>query len=276
MRDFIRFLDSYKNLLVFIVLQILCFTLVFRTSVFQRGVFLSSVNSVTGSMFETREGMRDYFHLAEENEQLVNENLWLIDKSKLAYEKVDKDYAMIDDTLFLKRYTFQAANVINSTKSALKNYVTLDKGRRHGVEDRMGVLSNMSLLGKVVKVTENYSLVEPVINLEFSVAAKLERSAYFGSLTWPGIDYRIAQLNEIPKEADINKGDKVVSRGAGSLFPAGIPIGKVEEVVLDDGGNFFNVIVRLDVDMSKLNKVMLIKDLHIEELDSLQSEIDLP
>lgn len=276
MRDFIRFLDSYKNLLIFIVLQIICLSLVFRTSVFQRGIFLSSVNSFSGSIFEKRENMRDYFHLAEENEQLVQENLKLIHASKLAYEKVDKDYAMIDDTLFLKRYSFQSANVINSTKSALKNYVTLDKGKRHGVEDRMGVLSGMSLLGKVVKVTENYSLVEPVINRDFSVAAKLERSAYFGSLTWPGEDYRIAQLNEIPKEADIQNGDKVVSRGAGSLFPAGIPIGEVEEVKLDDGGNFFSVLVRLDVDMSKLNKVMLIKDLHIEELDSLQSEIELP
>lgn len=276
MRDFIRFLDSYKNLLIFLLLQIVCLSLVFRTSIFQRGVFLSSVNSVTGSFYEWREGMRSYFTLDEENEQLVQENLTLLEQSRFSYERVDKNYALIDDTLYLKRFTFQYADVINSSKSRLKNYVTLDMGRIHGVEERMGVLSNMALLGRVDKVTENYSLVTPVINTEFSVGAKFQNSGYFGSLTWPGEDYRIARISEIPKEANIEKGEIVVTRGAGSNFPEGIRIGIVEEILLDEGGNFYDVLVRLDVDMSKLNRVVLIKDMHREELDSLQSDIELP
>ncbi|NND95274.1 MAG: rod shape-determining protein MreC [Flavobacteriales bacterium] len=276
MRDFIRFLDSYKNLLIFILLQIICFSLIFRTSIFQRGVFLSSVNSVTGAFYEWREGMRSYFYLDDENEQLMSENIELLEQSKFAYELVDKNYALINDTLYLKRFTFQYADVINSSKSRLKNYVTLDMGRKQGVEEKMGVLSNMALLGRVDKVTENYSLVTPVINTEFSVGAKFLNSGYFGSLTWPGDDFRIAQISEIPKEANITRGDIVVTRGAGSNFPEGIRIGTVDDVLLDEGGNFYDVMVRLDVDMSKLNRVILIRDMHREELDSLQSDMELP
>ena len=276
MRDFIRFLDAYKNLLLFILLQVICLTLVFRTSIFQRGVFLSSVNEVTGSFFDWREGLRNYFTLDEQNAQLVQENLILLDQSKFAYERVDKNYALIDDTLFLKRFSFQYADVINSSKNRLKNYVTLDMGRRHGVEERMGVLSGMSVLGRVDKVTENYSLITPLIHTEMTVAAKFQNSSYFGSLHWPGEDFRLARISEIPKEANIELGDVVVTRGAGSTFPEGIRIGVVDAVELDEGGNFYDVDVRLDVDMSKLNRVLLIRDFHKEELDSLQIGIDIP
>ncbi len=275
MRDFIRFLDSYKNLLIFIVLQILCFNFIFRTSVFQRSVMLSSINDLSGSIYSLRESATGFFSLSEENEQLMAENLELIERSKLSFEKVDRDYALINDTLFQRRYTFQYANVINSTKAELKNHITLDKGRKHGIVPRMGVLSGMSLVGRVEMVTENYSLVVPVISMEFVVSARLAQSGYFGRLTWPGDDYRMAILKEIPKEATITIGEVVVTRGSGSLFPSDISIGVVDRVELDEDGNFYDVFVMLDVDMSKLNRVMLIKDLHRSELDSLSNKIEL-
>lgn len=275
MRDFIRFLDSYKNLLIFIVLQVLCFLFIFRTSVFQRSAMLSSINDVSGSIYSLRENTTGFFSLSEENEQLIAENLELIERSKLSFEKVDRDYALINDTLFQRRYTFQYANVINSTKAELKNHITLDKGRKHGIEPRMGVLSGMSLVGRVDMVTENYSLVVPVISLDFVVSARLAQSGYFGRLTWLGDDYRMAILKEIPKEATITIGDEVVTRGSGSLFPSDISIGLVDRVELDEDGNFYDVFVSLNVDMSKLNRVMLIKDLHRGELDSLSKQIEL-
>ena len=275
MRDFIRFLDSYKNLLIFIVLQVFCFLFVFRTSVFQRTAMLSSINKVSSSIFTLRENTTGFFSLSEENEQLMAENLELLSQSKVSFEKVDRDYALINDTLFQRRYTFQYANVINSTKAELKNHITLDKGRKHGIVRNMGVLSDMSLVGRVDMVTENYSLVVPVISLDFVVSARLARSGYFGQLTWLGDDYRMAILKEIPKEATITIGDVVVTRGAGSLFPSDISIGAVERVELDEDGNFYDVYVTLDVDMSKLNRVLLIKDLHRGELDSLSAKIEL-
>jgi rod shape-determining protein MreC len=236
---------------------------------------LSSINKVSTSIFSMRESATGFFSLSEENEQLMAENLELIERSKLSFEKVDRDYALINDTLFQRRYTFQYANVINSTKAELKNHITLDKGSIHGIEPRMGVLSGMSLVGRVDMVTDNYSLVVPVISLDFVVSARLAQSGYFGRLTWEGDDFRMAILKEIPKEAIITLGDAVVTRGAGSLFPSDISIGVVDRVELDEDGNFYDVYVSLDVDMSKLNRVMLIKDLHRGELDSLSNKIEM-
>ena len=275
MRDFIRFLDSYKNLLIFIVLQVFCFLFIFQASVFQRIAMLSSINAVSSSIFTFRENTTGFFSLSEENEQLMAENLEMLARSEVSFEKIDRDYALINDTLFQRRYTFQYANVINSTKAELKNHITLDKGRKHGIVRNMGVLSDMSLVGRVDMVTENYSLVVPVISLDFVVSARLARSGYFGRLTWLGDDYRMAILKEIPKEATITIGDDVVTRGAGSLSPSDISIGVVERVELDEDGNFYDVYVKLDVDMSKLNRVLLIKDLHRGELDSISAKIEL-
>ncbi|NNC84273.1 MAG: rod shape-determining protein MreC [Flavobacteriales bacterium] len=275
MRDFIRFLDSYKNLLIFILFQVICLSLVFRTSVFQRGVFLSSVNEVSGSLYDMREDLRGYFHLQEENDQLGQENLSLIERSRIAFEQVDKNYALIDDTLFIKRFSFQYADVINSSKSKLNNYVTLNKGTRHGIESGMGVLSELSVVGRVIRVTENYALVMPVIHSDFQLAVQFADSRYFGYLTWPGDDFRMAKLGEIPTDATIEVGDRVITRGSGSSFPAGLEVGIVDRVELDEGGNFFDVHIELAVDMSKLNRVLLIKDLHRQELDSLTTGISL-
>lgn len=271
MRDFLRFLDSYKFFIAFTVLQLICLSFILRESVFQRTILLSSINGVTGSAFELREDLYSYFSLRETNEMLLEENLKLIDNRPISFQMIDKEYAMINDTLFSRRYTFQYANVINSTKELLDNYVTLDKGRRHGVEPRMGVLSGMRLLGRVEKVTENYSLVVPVIHRNFKVSAKIPATGHFGVLSWSGEDYRYAQLNQIPKEAKVQVGQIVVTRGAGSLFPPNIEIGEISDVDLESGSDFYILEVELNVDMARLNKVLLVKDLRAQELDSLEN-----
>ncbi len=79
MRDFLRFLDSYKFFIAFTVLQLICLSFILRESVFQRTILLSSINGVTGSAFELREDLYSYFSLRETNEMLLEENLILID-----------------------------------------------------------------------------------------------------------------------------------------------------------------------------------------------------
>jgi len=253
----------------FLILQLFCFSLILQESVFQRTILLSSVNSVTGSAFEQRDRLYSYFSLREANETLAEENLMLMDDRPISYEKVDKEYALINDTIYSKRYSFQYARVLNSTKTEMDNYITLNKGSMHGVEPRMGVLSGMRLLGRVEKVTEHYSLVVPIIHRNFKVSARLPVTGHFGVLSWSGADYRYAQLNEIPKEAKVEIGQPVVTRGSGSLFPPGIEIGNVSEVELEAGSDFYTITIALGVDMSNLNTVLLVKDLRAAELDSL-------
>ena len=273
MRDFLRFLDSYKYLITFLIFQLFCFSLILRESVFQRTIVLSSINSVTGAAFEQRDKLYSYFSLRDANDILKEENILLMDNRPISYQKVVKEYAIIDDTLYAKRYTFQYAEVLNSTKTEIDNYVTLNKGSLHGVERNMGVLSGMRLMGRVEKVTEHYSLVVPIIHRNFKVSARLPMTGHFGVLSWKGGDYRYAFLNEIPKEAKVKVGMPVVTRGAGSLFPPGIEIGTISEVELEEGSDFYTLTIALGVDMARLNTVLLVKDRMSSEIDSLDQFI---
>lgn len=275
MRDFIRFLNAYKHGLLFLLLQVISFSLLFEFGVFQRTVFLSSLNRVTSSIQAQTASWTDYFHLDEVNDQLRAENLDLLQRCELSLKDAGKEYVFAEpDAFYLKRYQFQYSHVLNSTKHLQNNYLTLDKGRAQGIMPSMGVISEMSLVGRVERATKEFALVVPIIHRGFEASAQLERSGHFGLLSWNGLDYRFAQLGQIPKEAKVQVGDRVVTRGAGSLFPEGILIGTISEAVIEEGANFYTLQVELAVDFSSIQDVMLVKDEQRVQLDSLT--VDMP
>ena len=81
-------------------------------------------------------------------------------------------------------------------------------------------------------------------------------------------------LNEIPYHVKIEKGDTLITSGYSAIFPEGILIGTVEDYHLKDG-NFFEIDVRLALDMRKLSNVIIIKNTMKEEQVQLEYENEI-
>lgn len=116
------------------------------------------------------------------------------------------------------------------------NTVTIDKGSADGIQERSAVLSleqgQDGLAGVVVEVAENTSKVLLVRDEEFSAAVTLQNGQEEGLLVGGGSG--AARVKYIPLQAEVAKGDKVVTSVNSSIFPAGILVGTVS-AVRDDG-----------------------------------------
>lgn len=208
--------------------------------------------------------------LAEQNSQLQGEIRRL--ESRLLQIENDTTYlkrrAFADENKFM----FHTARVVNVRRDNFKNIITIDKGEADGIREDMGVISTNGVVGIVKGVTDHFSLVLPIINIDSKISSIIKDKNGIGLLTWGGGDIRKASLEEVPNYVKVAVGDSVVTSGHSTIFPAGIKIGKIES--FDKGnGDSYDITVRLDQDYSSLMFVDVIDFGYSDELYELNEKI---
>ena len=88
------------------------------------------------------------------------------------------------------------------------------------------------------------------------MAAKIERSDAIGIIS--GSLEGTCRLKYLDLDEDIKVGDKVVSSGKNSRFPAGIPVGVVAKISRERSGLTLFAIVKPMVNLSSLEEVLVI------------------
>ena len=233
---------------------------------------VNSSNRVAASILESMHEISEYLSLKETNTSLSRENAEL--RSKLAsnfYTLAVKD-SSISDSLFLQQYTYTPARVVNSTINRRNNYLTLDKGSRHGIQPDMGVISSDGVVGIVKDVSEHYCTVMSLLHKNSRVSARFKKSNYFGSVVWSGEDSRKAELLEVAKHVKFKKGDTLVTTVFSTVFPEGVPVGTVSGYELKNDANFFDIDIKLATDYARLSHVYIVKNLLKDEQRKLEME----
>ena len=272
MRALIRFLQRHLILYVFLSLEGIAFFLLFQNNFIQRSAFVKASNAVSGRMHERVSVWRDYLHLREQNLQLLNENIELRNMLQGAFDVADTSRIFFSDSSKQQRYAYFPAKVINKSVTKQYNYITLDRGRNHGVAEDMAVIGTEGIIGIVYGVSNHFATVMPVINRNFRVSVKFKKNNYFGSLSWDGRSYRYATLNEIGLHIPVAKGDTLVVSGYSDSFPEGIPVGVVDKVEPKDG-SFYTINVLLATDFRKLHYVSIVEDIMKNERQNLEQQI---
>jgi rod shape-determining protein MreC len=181
------------------------------------------------------------------------------------------------DTLALRspagyQFEYIPAQVVNNSVNRLNNYITLNAGYLQGVRQDMGVVGPDGVVGVVRNVSANYSSVISVLNSKFKGSVKLSSNDFFGTLSWPGYDYRQAVVTEIPGHINVYEGDTIITSGLSTIFPAGELVGRVVEVGRPSGGSFFELKVLLNQDFKKLTQVYVIRNFRKMEQEKLEAE----
>ncbi len=258
MRNLINFIIKYAYTLVFILLETICFAFVFTGNGYQRASFFNSSNRLSASIEEKWSNITNFTKLKQVNDSLAIENL----KLRNNLERYRRDEIPSIDR---SGYEYISAKVVSASVNRNQNYITINKGKLHGVEPEMGVIGADGIVGIVVSVSEKYSTVLPVINPDSRISVKLEKNNYFGSLIWNGNRINQAILSEIPGYIDLKEGDRIVSSGYSAIFPDGVPVGKVKSFVKDPSTDFYEITINLFTDFNNLNYVYVIKNLNIKE-----------
>ena len=272
MRSLIRYLIKNHAFVLFVLLEILALTMVFSYNSFQKAKYLNSANHISGSVYNSFQSVKNYFGLTKVNRELAEENarLHMLIENRHESESIRDTLPELihnSDSMF----RFIPAQVINNSVNRPFNYITLNKGSRHGIKPDMGIVSTKGIVGVVAQVSESYAMGLSVLNRRWSISAKLEKSGYFGSLVWQDVDYRFASLTEIPLHVEISPGDTVVTSGYSSIFPEGIFVGTISDFSQPDGENYYDIEVKLAVDFKSLSYVEVIENLDKEEINLLEN-----
>lgn len=274
MRSLFRFLVKNYAFLLFILLEVLSFTLIYNFNSYQRSRYLNSSNKITATIYNSYNAVGNYFSLASVNRKLAAENARLKSLvSDLPYIRVTPysivSKAEITDSLY--RYT--SAKVINNSVDKQDNYITLNKGRKHGVKPDQGIINSDGVVGVIIHVSESFSLGFSVLNKRWGASAKLKKSGTFGPLSWDGTDSRYANLTGIPYHVELAVGDTVVTSSYSSVFPEGIMIGTVNSIEQPPGENYYKIIIELAVNFRALSYVDIVENLKKDELKALENRI---
>ena len=93
--------------------------------------------------------------------------------------------------------------MVNNSVIKRNNYITINRGRLHGILPEMGVISESGIVGIVMSVSDRYSTVLSLLNNNCKISAKIQKNDAFGSLVWDGVDPKYATLLDVNKHVPI-------------------------------------------------------------------------
>lgn len=152
-------------------------------------------------------------------------------------------------------YQLVSARVISIEKDNFIRSIVLDAGSDDGVGKNMPVIVPEGLCGKIIRVHRSSAVAQLMLDQSFRVAAIIERTRVDGIVSYESGDYCL--LKEVPRSADVNGGDVVITSGYSQIFPPNIRIGVVREAKEDRRSMFKTIKIVPSVDFSRVDDVFI-------------------
>jgi len=218
-------------------------------------------NAVTHSIRFARHTWSQYFYLvsaAKENKNIKKELRNAVEQNKKLNEIEFTNYRLRKLLNFKKSIDHQVlpAEVIGKDPSHWYKTILIDRGKSDGVQKGQSVVVPDGIAGQVAEVLNNYSKVLLIIDQNSAVDAIVQRTRARGVIKGDSTDRYIFKY--VLRKHDVRVGDTIVSSGLDGVFPKGLSIGYVSEVVKPSSGIFQDVTVMPFVDFEKLEEVLVL------------------
>ncbi|MGY0693181.1 rod shape-determining protein MreC [Virgibacillus sp. FSP13] len=170
----------------------------------------------------------------------------------------------LDKTESIRDFDPIQATVMSRTPERWVDQVTINKGIQDGVETNMAVITADGMVGKIQTASQFTSTVQLLTGFDqfnrISATISREKGKDIFGLIEEFDEESNSLLFKIIEESDkdLKKGELVVSSGMGGVFPAGLLIGKVKEVVPDQYGLTRTALVKPAANMYEINHVIVV------------------
>ena len=272
MRNLWIFISKYNAFFLFLIFEVTALIIYVKNNSFQRAEFINSANNVTGGLYAKADEFYGYLSLKEVNDSLARENADLRNTLKSSFYVDTITKHKVADTVYKQQYDYIVARVINNSVNRNNNYLTINKGSKQGIVKGMGVICNKGIVGKVVFVSDHFSLVQSLLHKDSQFSAMLADNKEIGDIEWSDdMNPHKGILKDVSNNARPKVGEWVVTSGY-SLFPVGVPIGKISSLHTKGGGYSLNMEVALSVDFSKLEYVDVVVNKFSKEQEALEAQ----
>ena len=138
-------------------------------------------------------------------------------------------YSELTDITFSKDYNFKIAEVVGYSNSFTEKNIIVNFGANNGIEKDFPVVSTNGIVGKVILVASNYSIILPYTNPNFKLSVKISRNNEQGILTANGVGDVF--VDYLPLDSEVSLGDTIVTSNLSKIFPQGFSVGIVEKIL---------------------------------------------
>lgn len=222
---------------------------------------INGISSGVGGFFSSIGANKNY---ARENEDLKKQIASLEDKLR-------ENDALTSENTRLRRLLelrekdtereYIAADIVANDLTNWSHTFTVDKGLVDGVTKNCAVVSSNGLVGYVYETGRTWAKVITIMDSSVSVGAKITRLNINSVISG---DIALAQdskcvMNYISKDTNVELGDYAVTSGNGGIYPQGLYIGKIVELLDDVSGLSQVAIIEPGTDFHDLSEVMIIK-----------------
>ncbi|HVW98446.1 MAG TPA: rod shape-determining protein MreC [Mucilaginibacter sp.] len=272
MRNLLIFITKYNAFFLFIIFEVGSLIIYIKYNSFQKASFINSANEVTGNLYAKVSEFNSYLSLKNTNDSLAKENARLRNELRSSFYIDTVKKHKVDDTVYKKQYEYIVARVVNNSTNTSYNYITINKGSKQGVGKGMGVICNLGIVGKVVYVSPNFAVVQSLLHKDSRFSAMLADNKEIGYVEWgDDLNPRMGVMKDVSNNALPKIGESVVTSGY-SLFPEGIPIGKISNLHTRTGGYTLNMEIVLAVDYNKLQYVDVVENKFAQEQEGLEAQ----
>lgn len=272
-----------KNKFFIICVSISVFLIIF-TSVFSimgmKNILKDGVNTLLYpfkwcglKLKDSAESFSQYFKsmdsLIEENKELKDKNIELNNKL-IDSQAIDEENARLREYLELKKtyndYTLADALIIAHEGEGYMTVLTLNKGSGDGIKVGMPVINSSGVVGSIFEVGYNWCKVRCIIEDSSGVGAYISRNGEIGIVEGDVMykDTNFCDLKYLSESSEIVEGDIIYTSGLGSIYPRGLPIGRVVSVKSNPHDRTMSAKLESFVDFSTLKYVMIVTSFDIE------------
>jgi rod shape-determining protein MreC len=279
MSNLFNFLKNKFHLFLFVLLLVVSIVMINRNMSYPHYIIATTGQQVAGPVYDFWNGLMSHFDLERENQDLTEQNRKLM-------QLLNANYLIQDDSTYiytietgdsLKRqkqqlFAYLNATVIFNTIHKTNNYMIIDKGAEDGITPDMAVIAPQGVVGIVDNVSAHFASVVSLLHPNSRLSAKIMPINQLGTILWDTENSEEVTLHDIPQHLNIEVGDKVITSGYSTVFPADIPIGEVSSKKSNTNNSFLNITVKLSTPFDKLNHVFVVKNLYRSELDTLKNK----
>ncbi len=203
----------------------------------------------------------DISKLQEENEELKKKNSEL-EQSLRELEIIKSENETLKEYVNLKdkyqNYKTIPAYIINKDITNYNETVVINVGEKDGIKPNMTVIADKGLVGHVISTTATTAKVQTIIDTASSVSSTISTSREAIIVTGTLEKESTLKATYIPTDATILENDKVETSGIGGIYPKGITIGTIKEVVNAKNITERYAYVETAVDFKKIETVLVI------------------
>ncbi|MEI7811908.1 MAG: rod shape-determining protein MreC [Ignavibacteria bacterium] len=205
--------------------------------------FVSKITEPFQTVFEAKRLREINAQLMLQVNRLREQGIQNAELKKLVALKDSSDYPLI------------AAEIVVRHVSTSQGSFIINAGENEKVQAGMPVINDQGLVGVIVSVAKDFSVLRTLSNNELKFAVRNQRSKFDGVMEWNGSELVI---KNVPKTFDMELGDRIVTSDFSTKFPPSIPVGIVSGGNRDKTGIFNHITVKSYVDFIMVTNVFVI------------------